>query len=298
MQTSPLLPLVRLGAAVALLVSAHAAHAIASCSAQAVGPGDNCGLNKPNAVSPEAQIVGTHVITTGSASVDLPSGALRGAVRISDGPAPGGTGAANASFASSLLVDFRIVGPAGAPSVPVRLLSSLGGTLSASCAWPACEASLGYRIELDSVSFGGFHAEATGLTKLNQSGWLYSSSSYDNSGRNLAPVASHTPAGDGGLFMFDFNGAQAIDHTLRARIDLSAQLYLHGAPDGTVMAADAGHTALFNVLVPSGYSVDTFGVQLLTNPLLVPEPPSALLALAGVAIIGLGRRARSVRRLG
>jgi hypothetical protein len=294
MQAAVLSSLMRCGVALALLVGAHAAHAIASCSAQAVGPGDNCGLGKPNAVSPETQTVGTHVITTGSASVDLPTGALRGAIRISDGPALGGTGAANASFAASLLVDFRILGPAGAPSVPAQLISTLGGSLSATCTWPACEASLGYRVELDSVSFSGFHAQATGLTTLVQP-WMYSSSAYDNSGRNLAPVASYAPASDGGSFMFAFDAAQAVGHTLRATIDLSANLYLHGAPDGTVMAADASHTALFNVLLPAGYSVDAFGVSVLTQPLLVPEPPAALLALAGIGVLGLRRRAAAAR---
>jgi hypothetical protein len=297
MQSAVLSSLMRFGVAAALLVSAHAAHAIASCSAQAVGPGDNCGLGKPYAVSPETQTVGTHVITTGSASVDLPTGALRGAIRMTDGPAPGGTGAANASFAASLVVDFRILGPAGAPSVPVQMISALGGNLSATCTWPGCEGSLGYSVRLDSVSFSGFEAKASGVTTLVQP-WLYSSSADDNSGRNLVPVASHTPASDGGSFMFAFDAAQAVGHTLRATIDLSANLYLHGAPDGTVMAADASHTALFNVLVPAGYSVDAFGVDLLTQPLLVPEPPSALLALAGAAIIGVRRRARSVPRLG
>ena len=289
MPTSVSALVARLVVAATLIICPQAALAIASCSAQAVGPGDNCGLGKHFASSPEATIIGTQVLTTGSAGVDLPSGALHGAIRISDGPAFGGTGAASASFGSSLLVDFRILGPTGAPSVPTQLLSTLSGSLGASCVWPACEGNLGYRVRLDSVSFGGFMAQSTAVTSLTQP-WMYSSAAQDGSGRSLEPVAGHTEAPDGGSFVFAFNAAQVLGHTLRATIELSANLHLFGAPDNTLIFADAGHTALFNVLVPTGYSIDAFGVALLTAPLLVPEPPAALLALAGVAVFVLRRR--------
>lgn len=266
------------------------AFAILSCEAGAGptvsgGSSDSCGLNKYSA-SATSNVSGAGVGYVGSASVSPSGGAQGGSISIFDNVPEDGAGppVANGSFYANLLVDFRITGPASGTAVPVTVLSGVDGGFARDCT--NCEASLSYLLRLQRT---GFLLEVTGGRTLN-SNWV--------TNKNLVgPIGDLTAAQDGFGGAFTFDAAGFLGQNIRLTSNLSGAVAFTGpnAP-GAALSANASQTALFNLILPAGYSIvaDPVAVPLLTNPVLVPEPGSVVLLSAGlVTLAGIARRRAS-----
>lgn len=261
--------------------------AILSCEAGAGptvsgGSGDSCGLNKYQA-SANSNVAGPGVAYFGSASVLPSTGAQSGRISLSDNLQDGlGPPLANGNFYSNLLVDFRITGPASAVAVPVTVLSSVTGGIADNCV--NCDASISYLFRLDHPAL---QVQLT-AGRTRGSDWVTNKTTVGADGD-----VSSTAQGFGGAFTF--NAASLLFQPIRLTSNLSGTVALTNAnPEGAAISADASNTALFNVIVPAGYSVvaEPSFVPLLTNPvLLVPEPePVALLTVGLIALVAGVRR--------
>jgi hypothetical protein len=269
------------------------ARAILSCEAGAGptvsgGSFDSCGLNKYQA-STSSNFPGAGVAYQGSAVVSPSNGAQGGAISLFDNTPDGvGPPPANGNFYSNLLVDFRISGPASGGSIPVTVLSGGSGSIAADCV--NCEASISYLLRLERT---GLLIELT-AGRTRSSAWATNTTFIGAAG-----TAAAVPQGFGGTFTFDAAGL--LNQTIRLTSNLSGTVALTGAnPEGAAVSADASNTALFNVILPAGYSIvaEPSAVPLLTNPVLqVPEPESFVLLSVGLlALGGVVRRSRAFRR--
>jgi hypothetical protein len=154
-----------------------------------------------------------------------------------------------------------------------------------------------YSHQIDSVSFSGFRMRTSGGRTLSSTEWTVTSSKSDTSGRGLNPSTFESEAGDFASGVLSFDAASVIGQTFRLTSSLNGNAHLTGVnPSTAFVTVDAGHTALFNVLLPAGYALVAVpgSVPLLTEPILlaVPEPSSYVLMAAGLALIGVAARRR------
>jgi hypothetical protein len=268
------------------------AFAILSCEAGAGptvsgGSAESCGLNKYSA-SAVANVNGAGVGYVGSATVTPSSGSQGGRISIFDNLSDDGTGppVANGRFYANLLVDFKITGPASGNAVPVTVLSGVDGGFARDCV--NCEASISYLLQLERP---GFKLEVTGGRTLN-SNWVTNTSL-------IGATGALTAAQDGFGGAFAFDAAGFLGQNIRLTSNLSGTVAFTGpnAP-GAALAANASQTALFNVILPAGYSIvaEPAVVPLLTNPVLVPEPGSIVLLSGGLVTLLCVARRNSRRR--
>lgn len=274
--------------------SAPSALAIYSCQAGAGpsvsgGSADSCGLNKYQVSVTSTVVNAAGVSYFGNAAASLPKGTQSGGITIADTAADGfGPPAANGSFYSELLADFRIVGPASASPLPVSFVFAASGTIAGNCV--DCEAFLGSSIRLQRP---GLLLEVSG-GRTRFTGWTSDTNAFGGSG-----VSQATGSGLAGKFVFDAAGL--LNQPLRLTSNVSGGVAFTGPnPDGVTLSADASNTVLFNLLLPAGYSIvaDPAVVPFLTTPVLtspIPEPQAAALFSAGlfalVAVVGRRRRA-------
>jgi hypothetical protein len=272
----------RLGLVLVALGGSAPAHAILSCQAGAGptlgGAFDECA---PLASKFEANAESTH----GNASVSALTGSMAGMVTVA--PSTFGDG----RFYGELIVDFRINGPAPSGSVPVDFIFSTEGSIAGDCT--NCEANIGASHRIDSVSFSGFQMR-TSAARTRTSDWISSHSEFDTSGLGLDPSYTADGITSGRL---SFDAAMVLGHTFRLTANLSGNAHLTGpnAPEA-FLTADASHTALFNILVPAGYSVSANPAHypFLTAPILqpVPEPSTYILMAVGLGLVGVAARHR------
>jgi hypothetical protein len=262
------------------------ANAILSCNAVAGpsgggGAGDNC-----NPLTDKLEALALDP-GRGFASVSAINGSMSGEIAVSTSTISDGT------FGGNLTADFRILGPAGGASAPARILFSVGGSIAADCT--SCEANIGYSQQIDSVSFAGFRMRISAGRTIG-SDWAVTSSQFNTSGFDLAPTVVTSSPTAGSL---TFDAASVVGHTFRLTASFSGNAHLTGpnAP-GSSLIVDAGDTALFNVLLPAGYSFAAvpFNPEFLSAPSLVPEPSVvALFALSVPLVLVAAARRRRTR---
>lgn len=269
-----------IGLLLALVAGSAPAHAILSCSAGAGpifgGSFDECTplSNKFHAAAESDY---------GNASVSATNGSMSGKVTISPATINDGR------FYSELIADFRINGPAPSGSLLVDFIFLTQGSISGNCT--NCEADLGFSYRIDSVSFSGFQMQAA-AARTRTSDWVVSSSGSDNSGFNLIPTDSISFLGDTASGGLSFNAASVVGHTFRLTSTLSGNAHLTGPnASDAVLTIDSGNTALFNILLPSGYTLSAVpsNYSFLTTPILqpIPEPALVVQLLVGLGSIAL-----------
>jgi hypothetical protein len=275
--------LCRLGLLLGALAISAPAHAILSCQA---GAGQTLGgaFDACNPLSGKFEATATSV--HGSASVDARSGSMSGNVTVS--PSTIGDG----RFFGELIVDFRISGAPSGGSVPVGFIFSTSGTIAGDCT--NCEANVGNSYQIDSVSFSGFQMRAS-AARTRSTGWLVTTSQFDTSGFDLNPSASDSESGDTVSGLLSFDAALALGHTFRLTANLSGNAHLTGVNDPSAfLTVDSGDTALFNILLPAGYTLtaEPSHYPFLTTAILVPEPSAYALMAVGLGLVGLAARRR------
>ncbi|MBX9964650.1 MAG: hypothetical protein K2Y35_16440 [Burkholderiales bacterium] len=283
--------------AVTCLLVGHGtpAFAIASCNAGAGptvsgGSGDSCGLNK-YAVTVTSVVDGGGVGYNGGAATSLISGSQSGSISIFDNLNDGqGPPVANGNFYSNLLVDFTISGPASAAPLPTTLLIGVAGSVAGTCT--NCEGQISYSLSLQRGS----------LLNISVSGGQGPGSDWAASiGSSVGATGSLSNIDDKGFNgALTFDAASLLNQSFRLTASVSGTVNFTGPnPSGASLTADASHTALFNLILPAGYSIvaSPNAVPFLTAPvLLVPEPAAASLVSIGLAALSVVAARRRSRR--
>ena len=261
------------------------AFAIFSCDAGAGptvsgGSGDSCGLNKyqANAVS---NVGGAGVAYAGSASTNLSTGSQSGAISLFDNTQDGiGPPVANGNFYSNLLVDFRISGPASAVPLPSILLVSATGNVVDDCV--NCDGNISYNLLLQSFQGSPLNVGVSG-GRTHNSNWT------SNVYSSIGATGGLTSDSSGFHGALTFDAAGLVNLPLRLTANLSGTVAFTGPnPSGAAISADASNTGLFNLILPSGYTIvaNPASVTLLTAPVLqVPEPATIGLMMAGLVMM-------------
>ena len=143
----------------------------------------------------------------------------------------------------------------------------------------------------------GAFTDTTGISGASGGGYLYVNAVDNTTNYGLGSLNwFSTTAAPGGLV--DFTVTVPADHSIRLRVDFTANAYTSSNNSGAVygpllVVADFSHSLNYYFSAPAG-SPDLIGVSghnYSVNPLsAVPEPATWTMLLAGVAAIGAGRR--------
>ena len=256
-----------------------------SCSAGTTDGGAICFGQDYSASVDTIQPRGTYD-RYGSAYVDAKTGSMGGSITLADSASPGGPGFGDGYFGVSFDETFRITGPASAGPVLANMMFDVSGSISGNCTFCAGQITFHYR--LDGANFTGFQSSVSGSRSLAQPDWTINTNL-----NGLNSSASIDPDAPVGSLYFDVSSV--LGYEIRIRGDLGGSVTFYGGDtDGASISADASHTALFNILLPEGYTLTPkTNVNFLAAPVLQPVPVPAAAWLFGsglVGLIGLARR--------
>lgn len=264
-----------------------------SCSAA----GDNCMplQNKLFADGSDSIDQGTRLASY-AASANAASGSLAAYSSLSDVADQSSPGAFNLHTGANLFAQFTLLGPASPDPVPLLGLFSFHGTIGTiGCAsFLQCEASVSYTAQFSgSDGNTGFQAtfgagRSTGSPDLNANFLVVSTTA--------SGVMQTDASGNSALATLTAAVRPGYQFTLDLSLSAIAR-FNPSAPQGALAFADAGNTAMFNFILPEGYSLQATP-GFLSTPLLFPEPvpvPAPLVLLAsGMAVLGgITRRRRA-----
>lgn len=227
-------------------------------------------------------------IRYGSAYVDARTGSMGGRISLVDSALPGGPGLGNGQFGTSFDETFRITGPASSGPVIANMIFDVSGSISGNCV--GCNGDITFLFRLDGANFTGFQSSVSGSRSLAQPQWTVNSSLF-----GLNSSAAIDPNNPVGTLSFDVSSR--IGYEIRIRGDLGASVaFVAANPEGASITADASHTALFNIVLPAGYTLTPkTNANFLAAPVLqaVPVPTSVWLFGSGLlGLIGLNKRRR------
>jgi len=281
----------------ALCSTAEAAVSL-SCSAA----GDNClPLQGKISAADEGTIEQGPRVVYFAAAADAASGRLAASSSLADVDDGSPPGAFIQQTGANLFAQFTLFGPPGTlDPVPLTGLFSFHGTISTSVctSFLQCEAQIAYTAQLSGFDVNN-HSDSFKATfgAGRTTGQPILTSNFNVTGANASGALQFDPSGDGASAMLSAMVRPGYQFTLDLSLSAIAA-FGNTAPQGATAVAEAGNTALFNFILPEGYSLQATP-GFLSTPLLFPEPvplPAGIVLLAsGLPVLGACLRRR--RRL-
>lgn len=169
------------------------------------------------------------------------------------------------------------------------MIFDVSGSISGNCT--NCNGDISFLFRLDGANFTGFQSSVSGARSLAQPEWTI-----NNQLSGLSSSVSIDPNNPIGTLSFDVSSK--IGFEIRIRGDLGASVALTAGPEGASITADASHTALFNIILPPGYTLTPkTNANFLAAPVLqaVPVPTAVWLFASGLfGLISVSRRNRLI----
>lgn len=274
----------------AVLPAASVQAASLSCSASFAGSCEP--LNGKLSVVGEFTSAGSASTLSVTTAANAETGSLSAYVALGDGIDPGGPPPRIEQAGANMFAEFDIQGPAGGAAVALQGMFNVSGTITTNCgSFLACNAAFSFSANVQGADLAvgtklpGFNA-TFGASRSTGSPALFTQWS------GQLPDDTFIDTGTPDAALAAFTAMVRPGYRIKVDLSLSATAQFgNNAPVNAVAIADAGQTALFNFLLPEGYSLAAVP-GFLSDPILQPVPiPGVAWLMAGVLVVG-GRALR------